>query len=37
MQGIQFAAIAGKAYELASAHDLGKPLDIHLFLQDIPT
>lgn len=37
IQGIQFAAIAGKAYELASAHDLGKPLDIHLFLQDIPT
>lgn len=37
IQGIQFAAIAGRAYELASAHGLGKPLDRQLFLQDIPT
>jgi len=37
IQGIQFAAIAGRAYELASARGLGKPLDRELFLQDIPT
>jgi len=37
IQGIQFAAIAGRAYELASARGLGKPLDRQLFLQDIPT
>ena len=37
IQGIQFAAVAGRAYELASARGLGKPLDRQLFLQDIPT
>jgi len=37
IQGIQFAAIAGRAYEMASARGLGKPLDRELFLQDIPT
>lgn len=37
IQGLQFAAIAGRAYELASARGLGKPMDIKLFLQDIPT
>jgi len=37
IQGIQFTAIAGRAYELASALGLGKPLDRQLFLQDIPT
>ncbi|MGH7830495.1 MAG: hypothetical protein ACREP8_09995, partial [Candidatus Binatia bacterium] len=35
LQGIQFAAVGGRAYELAAARGLGKPLDIHLFLQDI--
>lgn len=37
IQGIQFASVAGRAYELASARGLGKPLDRQLFLQDIPT
>ncbi len=37
IQGIQFASIAGKAYELASARGLGKALDRRHFLQDIPT
>jgi len=37
IQGIQFAAIAGRAYELASARGFGKPLDRELFLQAIPT
>lgn len=37
IQGIQFASIAGKAYELASARGLGKALDRHHFLQEIPT
>jgi len=37
IQGIQFAAIAGRAYEMASARGLGKALDRELFLQDIPT
>lgn len=37
IKGLQFASIAGKAYELASARGLGKSLDIHQFLQDIPT
>jgi alanine dehydrogenase len=37
IQGIQFASIAGKAYELASAHGLGKALDRQHFLQDIAT
>jgi alanine dehydrogenase len=37
IQGIQFASVAGRAYELASARGLGKTLDLKLFLQDIPT
>jgi len=37
IQGIQFASIAGRAYELASARGLGRLLDRQLFLQDIPT
>lgn len=37
IKGIQFASIAGKAYEIASARGLGQSLDIHHFLQDIPT
>jgi alanine dehydrogenase len=37
IQGIQFTSVAGRAYELASARGLGKPLDRQLFLQDIPT
>lgn len=37
IQGIQFASIAGRAYELASARGLGTLLDRQLFLQDIPT
>ena len=37
IKGLQFASIAGKAYELASARGLGQSLDIHQFLQDIPT
>lgn len=37
IQGIQFAAVAGRAYEMASGQGLGKPLDIQLFLQNIPT
>ena len=37
IQGIQFASVAGRAYELASARGLGKTLDRGLFLQDIPT
>jgi len=37
IKGIQFAAIAGRAYELAAARGLGQSLDRNLFLQDIPT
>jgi len=37
IQRIQFASIAGRAYELASARGLGRLLDRQLFLQDIPT
>lgn len=37
IQGLQFASVAGRAYELASARGLGKSLDSQLFLQDIPT
>jgi alanine dehydrogenase len=37
IQGIQFASIAGRAYELAAARGLGMVLDRQLFLQDIPT
>lgn len=37
IQGLQFAAVAGWAYELAVAKGLGKELPKELFLQDIPT
>ena len=37
IQGLQFASIAGRAYELAWALGLGMPLDLRHFLQDIPT
>jgi len=37
VQGIQFAAIAGRAYELAVERGLGTRLDLRSFLQDIPT
>jgi alanine dehydrogenase len=37
IQGLQFAAVAGRAYELAEAKGLGKELPFELFLQDIPT
>jgi ornithine cyclodeaminase/alanine dehydrogenase-like protein (mu-crystallin family) len=33
IQGIQIASIAGRAYELASAQGLGKPISTDLFLQ----
>lgn len=34
-QGLQFAAVGGKAYELAKARGLGHPLPLEWFLQDI--
>lgn len=37
IQGIQFASVAGRAYELAAARGLGKEMPIDIFLQDIPT
>lgn len=37
IQGIQFASIAGKAYEMAFSRGLGKALDREHFLQNIPT
>jgi ornithine cyclodeaminase/alanine dehydrogenase-like protein (mu-crystallin family) len=37
IKGLQFASIAGRAYESASSRGLGQSLDIHQFLQDIPT
>ena len=37
IQGLQFACIAGRAYELASSRGLGRPLDLSFFLQDIST
>jgi len=37
IQGLQFAAAAGRAYELAAQKSLGIRLDRKLFLQDIPT
>jgi len=37
IKGLQFASIAGAAYELALSRGLGQSLDIHQFLQDIPT
>jgi hypothetical protein len=37
IQGIQFAAVAGKIYEQARAQALGTELPQEMFLQDIPT
>ena len=37
IQGIQFAAVAGRAYELALERGLGTRMDLRGFLQDIPT
>jgi len=37
IQGVQFASIGGRAYELASAQGLGMPVDLRHFLQNIPT
>lgn len=37
IQGLQFASVAGRAYELAAQRGLGKELSTELFLQDIPT
>ncbi len=34
-QGLQFAAVGGKAYELAKAKGLGHPLPLEWFVQDI--
>jgi alanine dehydrogenase len=34
-QGLQFAAVAGRAYQVASARGLGKPVPSEWFLQDI--
>jgi len=34
-QGLQFAAVGGKAYELAKAKGLGHPFPLEWFLQDI--
>jgi alanine dehydrogenase len=34
-QGLQFAAAAGKAYQLARERGLGKPMPLEWFLQDI--
>ena len=37
IQGLQFVAVAGRAYELAEAKGAGKELPLDMFLQDIPT
>ena len=37
IQGLQFAAVAGRAYELAEAKGAGKEMPLDIFLQDIPT
>ena len=37
IQGLQFAAVAGRAYELADAKGAGKEMLLDMFLQDIPT
>ena len=37
IQGVQFASVAGRAYELAESRGLGKYVERSLFLQDIPT
>jgi alanine dehydrogenase len=34
-QGLQFAAVAGRVYQLAGARGLGKPIPLEWFLQDI--
>lgn len=34
-QGLQFAAVGGKAYELAKARGLGHPMPLEWFVQDI--
>jgi alanine dehydrogenase len=37
IQGLLFAAVAGRAYELAEAQGAGREMPVELFLQDIPT
>jgi alanine dehydrogenase len=37
IQGLQFASVAGAAYELASRQNIGQRLDTQLFLQDVRT
>lgn len=37
IQGIQFASVGGRIYELAKEKGLGKELPMDMFLQDIPT
>lgn len=37
IQGIQFASVGGRIYELAKEKGLGKELPMEMFLQDIPT
>ena len=37
IQGIQFASIGGRIYELARERGLGRDLPREMFLQDIPT
>jgi hypothetical protein len=37
IQGVQFAAVAGLAYERAASQGLGTHVDRSLFLQDVPT
>ncbi len=37
IQGIQFASVGGRIYELAREQGLGQELPMEMFLQDIPT
>jgi alanine dehydrogenase len=37
IQGIQFASVGGRIYELAKKQGLGQELPMEMFLQDIPT
>lgn len=37
IQGIQFASVGGRIYELAVEKDLGVKMPLEMFLQDIPT
>jgi hypothetical protein len=37
IQGIQFASVGGRIYELAKRQGLGQDLPMEMFLQDIPT